>query len=99
MTTRAINWLSLKTVSVTVLCLSVFLSALGVVYTKHVSRQLFITLQDLQKEGDNLTTEWGQLSLEQSTWASHGRVERIAREELKMVRPEMSEVVFLHEKQ
>jgi cell division protein FtsL len=39
--------------------------------------------------------EWGQLQLEQGTWATHSRVERIARKKLHMVNPKMEAVVIV----
>ncbi len=39
-----------------------------------------------------LDIEWGQLKLEQSAWAMHGRVEQTARLNLKMVVPRPDEV-------
>jgi cell division protein FtsL len=34
-----------------------------------------------------LEVEWGQLQLEQSTWAGHARIEKAARERLRMITP------------
>lgn len=56
---------------------------------------MFIQLQDLQQERDQLKTEWGRLQLEQGAWATHGRVERIARERLEMRIPRQGDVVIL----
>jgi cell division protein FtsL len=44
---------------------------------------------------DALDVEWGQLQLEQSTWANHSRVEKIAREKLQMKTPPAAQVVSL----
>jgi len=75
----------------------VLLSALAVVDAQHRSRALFVELQALEAEAAELETEWGRLQLEQSTWATHGRIERIAREELDMRLPEFdsAEIVVL----
>lgn len=70
-------------------------SALAVVYTKHESRKLFIELQVLKKEQDKMDIEWGRLQLEQSAWATHGRVEKIARKRLGMHMPSADEVVIV----
>lgn len=70
-------------------------SAVGVIYSKHKSRRLFIELQELQQQRDQLNTEWGRLQLEQGAWATHGRIERIARERLEMRMPSQSDVVIL----
>ena len=45
-------------------------SAVGVVWSKHEARSLFIELQGLKAERDALDIEWGQLKLEQSAWAT-----------------------------
>jgi len=77
---------------VAVLWAAVLGSSLGVVYAKHEARSKFNELQQLTKARDDLDIEWGQLQLEQSTWATHGRVERVARDELRMVIPQASDL-------
>lgn len=67
-------------------------SAVGVVWTRHETRSLFIQLQGLHVERDQLDIEWGQYKIEQSAWATHGRVEQTARDGLKMVIPRPEEV-------
>ena len=67
-------------------------SALGVIWSKHQSRALFIDLQRAQAERDRLDIEWGQLKLEQSAWSTHGRVEQVARADLRMLIPQPNEV-------
>lgn len=73
----------------------IFVSSMGVIYSKHVSRQLFAQLQSLQSKRDELHVEWSQLLLEQGTWATDVRVERVAREHLNMVVPAPDTVVVL----
>ncbi len=68
------------------------LSAVGVVWSKQQSRNQFVELQRLEKERDQLDTEWGQLRLEQSTWVTYGRIEKIARDDLRMVVPDPTQV-------
>jgi cell division protein FtsL len=67
-------------------------AAIAVIWSKHEARNLFIELQGLHAERDRLDIEWGQLKLEQSAWAMHGRVEQTARLNLKMVVPRPDEV-------
>jgi len=67
-------------------------SAVGVVWAKQQSRNQFVELQRLQKQRDQLDTEWGQLRLEQSTWVTYGRIETVARNDLHMVIPEPKDV-------
>jgi cell division protein FtsL len=73
----------------------VLASAIGLVYTKHQTRKLFVELEQLRKEVVSLNTEWGQLQLEQSAWSDQSRVERIARERLGMVSPEAEQMAFI----
>jgi cell division protein FtsL len=68
-----------------VLLLIVVVSSVGVVYAKHQGRKLFVELQGLGDERDNMDIEWGQLKLEQGTLTTQGQVERAARERLGMV--------------
>jgi cell division protein FtsL len=79
----------------TVLFVAVMATAIGLVYSKHKTRMLFVELQQLNKEVVSLDTEWGRLQLEQSAWSDHGRIEQIARERLGMVIPEAEQVAFI----
>ena len=74
------------------------LSAMAVIYTKHESRRLFVELESLTDERDRLNIEWGQLQIEQSTWATHARIEKVATDDLSLVRPDSSEI-FIIERQ
>ena len=58
--------------------------ALGIVTSQHRARKLFIELQNQQDTAKQLEIEWGQLQLEQSTWAMHERIEQIASGKLQM---------------
>lgn len=71
------------------------LSGMALVYTKHEARKLFVELEGLTQERDELNIEWGQLQIEQSTWATHGRVESIVRERLSMIDPSSDEIVLV----
>jgi len=70
-------------------------SAIGVIYSKHQTRKLFVNMQKLNKQIDELDIEWGQLQLEQSAWSAHGRIEKIARKKLKMTLPKANEIIYL----
>lgn len=72
-------------------------SALLVVNVRHENRRHFVQLQDLQSQRDELQVQWGQLQLEQSAWATHGRIERVAREQLDMVIVDNRDVVVLRD--
>jgi len=71
------------------------LSAMALVYTKHESRKLFVELEQLTQTRDDLNIEWGQLQIEQSTWAQHARIEQVATEDLALVRPEATEIFVI----
>lgn len=77
------------------LILAVVLSAVAVVYSKHQSRKLFVELQALYQQIDDLDIEWGRLQLEQSTWSSHGRIEEIARKKLNMTLPKANDILYI----
>ncbi len=78
-----------------VLAIVCVISAMALVYTKHESRDLFVELEQLTRERDELNIEWGQLQIEQSTWATHGRIERVALEELALTRPKSTEIYLI----
>ncbi|MEJ2127286.1 MAG: cell division protein FtsL [Woeseiaceae bacterium] len=71
------------------------MSALALVYTKHESRKLFVELETLTDERDQLNIEWGQLQIEQSTWATHARIEQVATDDLALVRPAATEIYVI----
>jgi cell division protein FtsL len=63
------------------------LCALSLVTSRHQSRRLFVELERAQAEARAFETEFGQLQLEQSTWGMPARVEKVAREQLRMQLP------------
>jgi len=71
-----------------VLLLVLTACALGLVTSQHQARKLFAELEREQERAQQLDVEWGQLQLEQSTWAMHARIEKIARERLRMSVPD-----------
>src|SRR5690349_13860744 len=88
--TRRMN--AITRMSVALLLITVLLSAVGVIWSKHRARGLFVESQTLEEERDRLNIEWGQLTLEQSAWSMHGRVEQVARQRLRMTTPQPNEV-------
>lgn len=70
-------------------------SALGVVAAQHQARKLFAELEHEQARARALEVEWGQLQLEQSTWAAHARIERMARETLGMRAPVSGQMIVV----
>lgn len=75
-----------------VLLAAVVSSAVFLVYARHLNREYFVALERLNAERDELNIEWGQLQLEQATWADGNRIEQIATRDLDMVFPESREI-------
>lgn len=67
-------------------------SALAVITASHMTRDQYGRLQQLEREQQQLQTEWGQLLLEESAWSSPARIERLAMERLEMRLPDVDEV-------
>lgn len=78
--------------AVGVLWLLALASAAGAIYAKHVSRELFVQLEQLNTRRDNLEIEWGQLQLEQSAWSTHAFVEQVASTRLHMSAPRAQDI-------
>lgn len=78
-----------------VMIIAIVISAVGVVYSKHLGRIEFVALQKLEHRRDQLNESWGRLLLEQSTWANPARIEQQAELRLQMVvpTPEMTVVI------
>jgi len=73
----------------------VVICALGVVTSQHKARKLFIALQQEKEHAQKMEVEWGQLQLEQSTWATPRRVGEIAEQKLQMRLPKGEQVKFI----
>ena len=66
--------------------------ALLLINAQHQARKNFVELERLKKEARSLDEQWGQLRLEQSTWASSARVETVARKRLGMITPPLDRI-------
>ncbi|WP_242521685.1 cell division protein FtsL [Motiliproteus sp. SC1-56] len=78
------------------LAVFVVLSALGVIYSAYLYRQLFNEQQQLFQVRNQLQVEWGQLLLEQSALASHSRIEQVVSEKLDMHVPSPESIVVVN---
>lgn len=85
----------MKTVLLILLGITVFFSAVMVVIARHDTRKLFVEIQSLEKDRDDLNEEWGRLQLEQSTWATDARIESVSKTELHMIEPETRSVYLI----
>lgn len=66
--------------------------ALGVITAQHKARKLYIELEHQESLASGYQTEFGQLQLEQSTWAMHSRLEEYAQQKLNMRVPDMKRI-------
>lgn len=82
-----------------ILLMIVVACALSAVNANHQARKLFISLEKEQQRMRALDVEWGQLQLEQSTWAAHARIEKIARDRLNMKTPGTSQIMVMDARQ
>ncbi len=73
-----------------VLLVLVLVSAFATIYSTHACRALYTQLQVLESSQWYLQEDYGRLLLEQSTWASHYRVEKVARSDLGMGAPNLA---------
>jgi len=72
------------------------LCALGVITSQHQARKSFIDLEREQFAAQKIDEEWKQLQLEQSTWATHKRVEAVASRQLGMRLPDPAATVIVN---
>ena len=70
-------------------------SAIAVVYARQQHRDLFIQLNALERQRDEMNIEFGRLQLEQATWAETNRVEQIATGKLGMNYPASKDIVVV----
>jgi len=66
--------------------------ALGLVTSQYQARKLFVEIEQEQERARNLEVEYGQLQLEQSTWAMHARVQKLAATVLRMRQPDAARI-------
>jgi cell division protein FtsL len=73
---------------VNLLLLAVLIAcSVSLVASRHQSRKLFVELEREQARARAYEVEYGQLQLEQSTWSMPARVEKVARDQLRMQVP------------
>jgi cell division protein FtsL len=77
------------------LMVAVVASGIAVVHAKYQSRQLFVAMQELRRERDNVAMQWGRLQLELGTVGNHALIEKLARQQLGMRMPRPADVVVL----
>jgi len=75
-----------------VLALLLIACALLLINAQHQARKNFVELERLKKEARSLDEQWGQLRLEQSTWAGSARIETLARTRLGLITPPLDRI-------
>ena len=75
-----------------ILFFALIFSSLGLVNAQHQARKLYIELEHLNQTEKQYEQEYGQLQLEQSTWAMHSRIEQIATQQLQMQVPDAKRI-------
>ena len=78
-----------------ILLVLVMLCAMGVITSQHRARKYFNDLEVGQAAAKKLDEELGQLQIEQSTWATHKRLEAVAAKELGMRLPDAASTVVV----
>jgi cell division protein FtsL len=63
-------------------------SSLALVTAQHRARKVFMELTHEQDVAAALDVEFDRLRLEQRTWAMHSRIEKVARQNLRMQTPQ-----------
>ncbi|MBU2863569.1 cell division protein FtsL [Reinekea forsetii] len=72
--------------------LLVFATCFGLIVNTYKSRLQFALLEQVRSEQRVLEERWAKLLLEESAFSSPSRVERIARNELKMYLPGLDDI-------
>ncbi|MGH8182967.1 MAG: cell division protein FtsL [Rhodanobacteraceae bacterium] len=83
--------------AVAVLLLAVVATGIAVVWARHQDRVAFVELTKLQNQRDALNVQFGRFEIEQATWASPSRIEKIARNQLGMISPPAESVEMIRE--
>ena len=74
------------------LALGIVICALLLINAQHQARKNFVELERLKKDARGMEEQWGQLRIEQSTWASAARVETVARKRLGLITPPLDQI-------
>ncbi len=88
---------SSQIVAAALLGVAIIATGVGIVLAKHDARQLFAELEALNREHDRLEIDWGRLRLEQSAYATHPRIEQLARDNLGLAAPQQQSIVVVAE--
>lgn len=71
------------------------ISAMSLVTARFQSRQLFVVSDRLNATAHELAIDWRRLQLERAELARNGRIDKIAREDLKMVSAAPDRTIYI----
>jgi len=75
-------------ISIILLIILIFISAIAVIYVRQSNRLLFIAIDELSNKQEELYYQRSQLILENETLSSLSRVDLIAKNKLLMIKPQ-----------
>jgi cell division protein FtsL len=83
---------------ISLLLLLNLISSITVIFVKNQYRNMFIEMQQIKSQEQELNTQHSQLLLEQSTWQSQGRVENSAEKKhnMKEITPNDMKIIKIH---
>ncbi|NAW69573.1 cell division protein FtsL [Vibrio sp. V27_P1S3P104] len=77
------------------LMMTIFMSAMAIVFTTHHTRQSVTEKNTALQQRDHLDNEWRNLILEETALSEHSRVQDLASKELMMKRPDADKEVVI----
>ena len=80
---------------VPVLFVAVMVLSMTVIYIRHQHRMVFADIQKSERLSAALARQKERLLLEQQSWLGFGRVEKLARQKLRMDKPDMADVQII----
>lgn len=83
-------------IAVMSLTTAVLLTAVGIIYMTHTTRDLYASYQHNLIEQNRLHVTHGQLLLERSTWLMQSRIQQIAENQLGMILPNHKKMKVIH---
>jgi len=70
-------------------------SGLGVIFSKHNSRLVFIEIQQTEQELDRLEVRWERLTIEERMLSEHNRVEKIVRKKMGLTELDRKAIIYI----
>jgi len=80
-----------------VLAVVLMLCAISLVTARYQSRQLFVDVDRAQAQSRDLENDWRRLQLDRAELARNARVDRAAREDLKMISIAPDRTLYLNQ--